>query len=154
MRRVLSSLLAMPFLLAAMVARAADPALAVPNAVLGNRCCMGFAYYPDASKLVLYGGIDNAGVVHSDTWLFDGTSWTQLCADNKCGPGKRTSTRMVYVGGSVNKIMIFGGKSSQNDVDAMGSGWFLSYNTSTHKFKWQPCSDLGWCTTGEPTQRS
>jgi hypothetical protein len=56
--------------------------------------------YPHA--VVLFGGTDNAKEM-SDTWLFDGTVWTQVPGP---GPSARQDATMVGIDG---KVILFGG---------------------------------------------
>jgi hypothetical protein len=43
------------------------------------RCCQGMAYIGSTyKKVVLFGGVDQAGVWYADTWLWDGLTWCQF----------------------------------------------------------------------------
>jgi hypothetical protein len=64
------------------------------------------------SDIVLFGG-SNAGVYDSDTWQWDGTSWTALAAT---GPGAREFAAMAPVPGGV---LMFGGFSGTS----LGDTW-------------------------------
>jgi hypothetical protein len=74
-----------------------------------------------SGRVLLFGGADDSGEL-SDTWIWDGTSWTQ---QNVTGPSARESPAGALLNGTV---MLFGGTSS-GDLDLTdtwtwdGSAW-------------------------------
>jgi Galactose oxidase, central domain len=70
-----------------------------------------------AGKLVLFGGyIQGPAPVASDTWLWDGSLWTQV------RPSTSPQARAGAAYGTVNgKFVLFGGFDDQNDV--LGDTW-------------------------------
>ncbi len=67
--------------------------------------------------VMLFGGTDGSGAVNSDTWLFDGTQWTQVQAT---GPSARTFHALAAVGSTV---VLFGGSDSAGDD--LGDTWIF-----------------------------
>ncbi len=71
----------------------------------------GFASTPDGAAALTYGGVSGSGAASSAaSWLWDGTSWSQVC--DACAPGVRgisgmatSPTGVVMYGGAVS----FGG---------------------------------------------
>jgi hypothetical protein len=79
-------------------------------------------------RVVLFGGTDGSGAVNSDTWLFDGTQWTEVKAT---GPGARSFHSLAAVG---NTVVLFGGSNSagQDLADTWifdGTSWTMSSAT-------------------------
>jgi N-acetylneuraminic acid mutarotase len=78
------------------------------------------------NELVLFGGHDeNSGATLSDTWTFDGATWTQVNVAN--APPARTSASTTTVGGHV---AMFGGQTPSDSYlsDTWtfdGSAWTL-----------------------------
>jgi hypothetical protein len=78
------------------------------------------AYDPVSGNVVLFGGYQDTetGVVYlNDTWLFDGTTWTQ--ATSKSAPSPRTSTTMAY-DAVTGEIILYGGWDGAN---RLGDTW-------------------------------
>ncbi len=78
--------------------------------------------------VVLYGGSDGAisgpfPVAHSDTWLFDGTSWRQVCPDGGCPPGPRI---LAASAGDFARTLLFGGIAG---LDGSGNPNLLGEDT-------------------------
>ena len=67
------------------------------------------AYDPAIGKIVLYGGWNGAGTFYSDTWTFDGTTWTQLTPT--ASPGQLAFGSMSY-DTALGKLVLFGGAST------------------------------------------
>ena len=63
------------------------------------------AYDPVSQKIVLFGGVSNAGYLN-DTWTFDGINWTQV--QPAAVPPGRTSGNMTY-DRVTRKLVLFGG---------------------------------------------
>lgn len=63
--------------------------------------------------VVLFGGMDRSflgsgppGVLHGDTWVWNGARWTQICATGTCGPDARVGAAMA--GNSAMTLLAFG----------------------------------------------
>jgi hypothetical protein len=76
------------------------------------------AYDPVSHKLVLFGGANSNWPPMSDTWLFDGTSWTEGPA-TPAGMSGRVGAQMVY-DDALGKIVLFGGSGTGPLLDT----WF------------------------------
>ncbi|GAB4581617.1 MAG: hypothetical protein Fur0022_43660 [Anaerolineales bacterium] len=70
------------------------------------RSFMSLAYYQSQQSLLLFGGVDNRGLVLGDTWVFDKEAWLQL--NLPVLPSPRAYASMAY---DVNRdlIVLFGG---------------------------------------------
>jgi N-acetylneuraminic acid mutarotase len=64
------------------------------------------------TKVVLFGGQD-AQNFFSDTWEWDGSTWTQVALSG--GPSARSEAVMASLGG---KVVLFGGFGPPNGVDS------------------------------------
>ena len=90
-------------------------------------------YDPALGEVVLFGGTDNtSGNRLSDTWLWNGTSWTLSSAT---GPTGRSAATMVY-DAAANEVLLFGGIDTsgtpQNDLWAFnGTTWTLLIASNT-----------------------
>jgi hypothetical protein len=61
----------------------------------GGRLGAGFAYDPNSGNVVLYGGGPAFGMALGETWLWDGSTWTQdLTAGST--PGLRERVHLIY----------------------------------------------------------
>ncbi len=89
---------------------------AVQPGVPGVRYNHGMAYDSARSKTVLFGG-SNGTTVMSDTWEFDGASWTQVATT---GPGPRYRFGMAY-DSARSKTVLFGGYDASDT--AQGDTW-------------------------------
>lgn len=47
-----------------------------PAGTPGSRQSMGIAYDRDRAQVVMYGGHDSFSVYYTDTWVWDGVTWT------------------------------------------------------------------------------
>jgi hypothetical protein len=83
------------------------------------------AFDPDIGKIVLFGGIGNAWPAYADTWLFDGTAWTQGPAA-AASMGGRSGAQMTYLP-SLGKLVLFAGSGIQPYNDT----WFFDGNQWT-----------------------
>lgn len=72
--------------LASPVTAEEDPEPDSPAFGPAARCCVGMAYFPGTSRVILYGGLTSGGVVMSDTWAWNGTSWQRLIETSPPGP--------------------------------------------------------------------
>ncbi len=58
----------------------------------------------NGTHVVMYGGLGSGPSGASDTWVFDGTGWTEICAS--CAPGALHANAMAWDG---NQFVMFGG---------------------------------------------
>jgi hypothetical protein len=77
----------------------------------------GATYDSARNVVVVYGGLQNSSVKFTDTWEWDGQTWTEHRVD---GPGEREDAGMVY-DAARGKVVLFGG-ASQN-FEMMGDTW-------------------------------
>lgn len=93
-------------------------------AALKPRGGAAMTYDPAIEKIVVFGGAGTEWSPYSDTWLFNGTSWTQ-------GPtapaamGGRVGSRMVYAD-SLSQVVLFGGSGTMAYADTWlfnGTSW-------------------------------
>ncbi len=76
-------------------------------------CAPGVRVYPGVASasngIILYGGLNDelgqASTGYGDTWLFNGTNWTELCNAASCGPGVRFGPAL---GGNGDVAVMFG----------------------------------------------
>jgi hypothetical protein len=92
-----------------------------PNAPPGltPRGGAALAYLPRIGKLVLFGGSDGSWPPFNQTWLWNGSTWTQ----GPTAPGGlkgRVGAQMVYMP-SLDKLVLFGGSGEQAYRDT----WFF-----------------------------
>jgi Dockerin type I domain len=75
-------------------------------------------YDPALQQLVLFGGITSCcpAVFAGDTWLFDGTNWTQATPANSPSARYGDNSLMTYVPAN-NGIILFGGRDSSGQKD-------------------------------------
>jgi hypothetical protein len=83
-----------------------------------GRVGYGMAYDPALGEVVIFGGMNRFGVMeYNDTWGWNGTVWTQLDANPRCGdqyhpcvdsPPGRDTFAMADDGAS-NQVVMFGG---------------------------------------------
>jgi hypothetical protein len=87
----------------------ADGPLAFRSIPLQGRYDHAMAFDPVRQRVVLFGGY--GGTYLSDTWLWDGTNWTQVFPPNS--PSRRSSHRMVY-DAERQEVILFGGYGYTN----------------------------------------
>ena len=95
-----------------------QPAL---SAGLLPRSAMAVAYDEAHGKLVLFGGYDETSYLR-DTWVFDGTGWTQV---SHGGPSARAAASMAY-DAVMQKLVLFGGFNGQY----LGDTWIFDAGTN------------------------
>jgi len=66
-----------------------------------------------AVQLLLFGGIGAGNTYLNDTWLWDGTDWTELISDQK--PLSRAHFGLTY-NSDANKWLLFGGQNSADQL--------------------------------------
>jgi galactose oxidase-like protein len=79
---------------------------------------------PAIGEIVLFGGAGTEWPPYSDTWLFNGTSWTQGPAA-PAAMGGRVGPRMVYAD-SLAQVVLFGGSGTTAYADTWlfnGTSW-------------------------------
>lgn len=100
----------------------------------GARYGTAMAYDPMNSDLVLFGGTSGAfgaGPGMSDTWLWNGTSWTQdTSASGASGPSPRFGAAMHY-DPAISAPVMFGGSSSDGYPNATTPVGTWDFNGST-----------------------
>ncbi|MFO0663842.1 MAG: hypothetical protein U0174_07820 [Polyangiaceae bacterium] len=81
----------------------------------GNECVVPA---PAKPELTLFGGSHTNGTLFSDTWTYDGSSWTQK---QVTGPSPRTQAGVAALSG---KVFLFGGGGPPiNAPKALGDTW-------------------------------
>ncbi len=97
------------------------------------------SYDASTSEVVLFGGYDTSNVLLNDTWLYNGSSWTQVIGAAGCttacasSPPARAFASMSY-DASTSEVVLFGGwtgSSYLNDTWVYnGSSWTQVIGTS------------------------
>jgi Putative Ig domain len=104
------------------------------------------AYDPETSDLVLFSGSNNNGVDLNDTWIFDGSNWTQ--ATPVSSPPPRDDAMMTY-DPSIEEVVLFGGAINTRPLDDTwtwdGSSW------SENAARRMPPADTGGAMSYDPT---
>jgi hypothetical protein len=85
------------------------------------------AYDPAAGDMVLFGGDGSTGVALSDTWIFNGTTWTQL--SSATSPPARYQPSMAYDPATGNVVLFGGGGSGGSGY--LGDTWIFNGTTWT-----------------------
>lgn len=83
------------------------------------------AYDPVSQKIVMFGGADGSWPPNNETWLFDGTQWTQG-PSAPTGLAGRTGAEMAY-DETIQKIVMFAGTGTLPYNDT----WLYDGNTNT-----------------------
>ncbi len=93
--------------------------LSVPATSPPARGAPGVAYDAARGLVVLFGGKDlnNSGISLSDTWTFDGTTWTQFVPSTVPPPRSYTAFAFDALHG---ETVMFGGQSSAADTWVLG----------------------------------
>jgi PKD repeat protein len=91
------------------------------------------AFNPTANVMVLFGGCcDALGNSYGDTWLFDGTTWTQVTP--AVSPAPRSDAVMVYDAGR-GVVVLFGGLQCQgSNCLNLGDTWMWDGTAWTQQF--------------------
>ncbi|MFT5422852.1 MAG: hypothetical protein ACI89L_000621 [Phycisphaerales bacterium] len=82
------------------------------------------AYDPNTQRVILFGGDTRAnGVLHGDTWAFDGEDWSLVATT---GPSARESHAMTF-DASLNRVVLYGGQTAGGISDETwawdGNAW-------------------------------
>lgn len=90
--------------------------LAAPVATAGNRYRYGACYDSLRGRVVIYGGATTQllTVPNSQTWEYQGTTWTQVTTSGNPGPRERPA--MCFHAG-IGKAVLFGGSNGSSLVD-------------------------------------
>jgi len=96
-----------------------------PTTIPPARCDNALVFNPDLGKVVMFGGLagpcEDCGEARlNDTWLWDGSSWTQ--EQIPLNPSARSGTAFDY-DQTVNGMLLFGGWVT--DADFTSTNWFL-----------------------------
>ena len=75
----------------------------------------------DGTQMWLFGGQDRT-IYFADLWHYDGTTWTQVAANN--APPARSNSGMVYANG---ELWLFGGRAPDGTV--LGDLWRFNGGT-------------------------
>ena len=79
-----------------------------PSAPLpGIRNLAGMAYDPAQGNVVLFGGRSSGSNYLSDTWIWNGTNWTQASPTNS--PSARIALNALIYDAAQNQLILFGG---------------------------------------------
>ena len=107
------------------------------------------AYDVQKGGIYLFGGYDSAFERRGDTWLYDGSSWTEIGSDDATGvlaPSPRERHSMVNLA-THGGLMLFGGMVESNvydgqtwllddnNVDGPASGWTQIFNGQNKRFQ-------------------
>jgi hypothetical protein len=128
---------------------ARSPGLPRPIAGVGGitaRCCFGMAYDALHNSTVLFGGCcDASGNFLNETWVWNGTTWTQLSPASS--PCPRNSTRILWDG---HQIILFGGLGGPTcpSPNVLQRDTWLWNGTN-----WIQCAPPAGCSTGQPGAR-
>ncbi len=76
-------------------------------------------------KAVLFGGLTDSMVQHGDTWIFDGSGWSEVAGP---GPSQRAFHAMTTLG---NTIVLFGGRAVYSPTSALNDTWLFDGKTWT-----------------------
>jgi hypothetical protein len=89
------------------------------------------AYDPGSQDLVLYGGYNGLGTsdVADQTWLWNGTTWTQIPAAGG-PPGGLAFANLAY-DSSTGQLILYGGLTSPSKSSETGGTWVWSDATDT-----------------------
>jgi hypothetical protein len=93
----------------------AENAIATPP---GNRSAHAMAYDYNTSKVLLYGGSDFTGTPLNDTWLYDGTNWTNVVpATSPQGFGRINVAMSNDFNAAGPRVSFFGGYGQLDNLD-------------------------------------
>ncbi len=102
-----------------------------PGAGPPKRSNHGMAYDARRQRVVLFGGIDGLTKL-DDTWLWDGTTWTQACTTAPCNTTRPTARRVPAMAWDAQRerVVLFGGNDTRELWEWDGSRW--TQMTPTH----------------------
>ncbi len=84
------------------------------------------AYDPAAKNVVRFGGNGEDNVVYEETWIWNGTTWTQ--ASPAANPPARYRAAMAY-DPATGQLLLFGGKTAADGGTLLDDTW--SWNGAT-----------------------
>ncbi|MGA7106150.1 MAG: kelch repeat-containing protein, partial [Terracidiphilus sp.] len=92
------------------------------NSPTGGRASASMVFDPATNNVTLFGGLDTNGMVQDDTWVWNGSAWTNVTpAGSANSPtGGREGASMAYDAAAGNVVVLFGGSdeygNDQNDT--------------------------------------
>lgn len=92
------------------------------------RSAASMAFDPATNQLILFGGFDSFGNVLSDTWNWDGTTWTQLFPSTS--PPALAEASMAF-DSATNQLILFGGYDGTSELSGT---WNWNGTTWTQLF--------------------
>jgi hypothetical protein len=98
------------------------------NSPTNGRASASMVYDAAAGNVVLFGGLDTNGMAQGDTWVWDGTNWTQK------SPGSSPPARFAYgmdYDAATGQVVLFGGTNASN-ID-IGDTWTWDGTTWTQQ---------------------
>lgn len=93
------------------------------------------AYDATRHRVVLFGGSPNGAAALSDTWEWDGTSWTAMCTSGCTPPAGRWQSASAFTGDGVT---VFGGVNGAGGD--LADTWTWNGTAWTEKCTAAPCS--------------
>jgi len=84
---------------------------------------------PDAGDVVLFGGWDYSSGILADTWLFNGSTWTQLSPPTSPLARGKASMTTLTTGPDAGDVVLFGG--CDNSGGYLGDTWVFDGSTWT-----------------------
>ncbi len=103
---------------------------AAPPGALTARANMGMAYDAAATNIVMFGGYTSVGAVLGETWVWNGSAWSQTCTGGCTHPSARATLSMAFdSNGGRNVSVLFGGfdgASNLCDTWEWGAGAWVS----------------------------
>jgi len=101
--------------------RSISPSSSIPTARIGA----GMVYDGGRSQVTMFGGQQESGVITNDTWIWDGSAWTDVTPTSS-NPAARTKFGIAY-DVARDRVVLFGGLGSSAYLDDTwewnGSAW-------------------------------
>jgi hypothetical protein len=100
------------------------------------------AFHEAAGVTVLFGGVEQGQTSLGDTWLFDGTSWTEVKAG---GPPARRYAALAY-DPDLKACLLHGGSDDETGRRGFGDAWLFrdgSWTKLGPGFETEPRDDHG-----------
>jgi hypothetical protein len=141
-------------------------AVIVSDAMAGPTARSGASLVTLASSQYFFGGVEANGTCDGDLWRWDGVTWTQVVAacppaDSgiECSPAPRAYAAIAPLpnqpssdGGTVNKLVVFGGRSvgtgaTAHEAFAQGDTWTFDGTSWTQVVPRTPSPPARWGAT-------
>jgi uncharacterized protein (TIGR03437 family) len=92
-----------------------------PKTTLAARANPAVAFDSAHGQVVLFGGVGQvSGIELNDTWVWDGSNWTEQSPQTS--PGARSASTMVY--DSVHRqVVLFGGQGTDKNFNRLSDTW-------------------------------